>query len=94
MIDVDGEGELLIDAFIKGCMRLSGQAQSKDILEVLIAASSLGRDLIGLEDRVLQIQHRTKQLDLKTETMVQQADDMFSDPKIFNRMMRMKIDID
>mmetsp|Transcript_19132 Transcript_19132/g.47830 ORF Transcript_19132/g.47830 Transcript_19132/m.47830 type:complete len:481 (+) Transcript_19132:751-2193(+) len=94
LIDVDGEGELLIDAFIKGCMRLSGQAQSKDILEVLIAASSLGRDLIGLEDRVLQIQHRTKQLDLKTETMVQQADDMFSDPKIFNRMMRMKIDID
>ncbi|CAD7926248.1 unnamed protein product [Amoebophrya sp. A120] len=94
LIDVDGEGELLIDAFIKGCMRLSGQAQSKDILEVLIAASSLGRDLMGLEDRILQIQQRTQQLDLKTETMVRQADDMFADPKVFNRMMRMKIDID
>ncbi|CAD7962108.1 unnamed protein product [Amoebophrya sp. A25] len=94
LIDVDGLGELAIDSFIKGCMRLSGQAQSKDILEVLIAASTLGRDLMMLEDRILQIQQRTRELDLKTETMTRQADDMFSDPKVFNRMMRMKIDID
>ena len=52
LIDVEGKGELDIESFIKGCMRLSGQAQSKDILEVLINVGTLGKHLTQLEEKV------------------------------------------
>jgi len=81
LLDVDCQGELDIDTFVKGCVRLSGQAASKDIIELLVWVDTLGKQLTGLEDKILLIQERTGELDRKTEKMASQAVEMFADPK-------------
>lgn len=58
-------------------MRISGDASSKDMLEVLINAAGLGRKLESLEDKILLIQEKTALLDHKTIKMGQQAEEMF-----------------
>jgi len=88
LLDVESQGELDIDTFIKGCMRLSGQAASKDIIELLVWIDNLGKQLTVLEDKILIIQERTLQLDRKTEKMAQQAVEMFSSNN------RMRVDVD
>jgi voltage-gated sodium channel len=90
LMDVENRGELDIEQFIRGCMRLGGQAQSKDILEVLITVGLLGKHLTTLEEKILMVQTKTMALDVKTETMVNQAHTMFANARQYNK----KLDLD
>ena len=82
LLDVDGVGELDLEVFIKGCMRLSGEAQSKDILETMINLNTLGERLTCLEEKVLLVQEKVAGLNFKTETMMNQAEKIFADPEV------------
>merc|ERR1711934_390605 len=42
LLDVDNSGEISIDEFISGCMRIKGTAKSKDILALQIMIDALG----------------------------------------------------
>jgi hypothetical protein len=43
-------------------MRISGEASSKDMLEVCINAASLGKRLDQLEDKIVRIANKTNVL--------------------------------
>lgn len=47
LIDVGQTGEIDLEMFIKGCVRLSGQAQSRDMLELLVCVSDPTSTYIG-----------------------------------------------
>ena len=47
-----------------------------------------------LEEKILLIEEKTSKLDDKTALMVEQAEEMFSDQRVYNRMKRMKVEID
>ena len=41
MLDQDGTGEVSIDEFFKGCVRLKGQAHGKDMVQVAVGLSNV-----------------------------------------------------
>ena len=50
VLDHDGSGELSVDEFIGGCVRLKGNAKSKDLLAVQISVEGLAKRLDLLEE--------------------------------------------
>jgi hypothetical protein len=58
-------------------MRITGEASSKDMLEVCINAAGLGRRLDALEDKILNMQEKTNVLNSRTQRMTRQAAELF-----------------
>jgi hypothetical protein len=50
VLDGDGSGELSVEEFIGGCIRLKGPARSKDLLAVQICIESLSEKLETIEE--------------------------------------------
>mmetsp|Transcript_72368 Transcript_72368/g.192930 ORF Transcript_72368/g.192930 Transcript_72368/m.192930 type:complete len:453 (-) Transcript_72368:97-1455(-) len=80
VLDHDGSGELSVDEFIGGCVRLKGNAKSKDLLAVQISVESLGKRLDWLEEKLEASENKIISLDTKTLKMEKQARQIFSDP--------------
>ena len=51
-------------------------------------------DTLDFCSQILLIEEKTSRLDDKTALMVEQAAEMFSDQRVFNRMKRMKVELD
>jgi len=81
LLDVEQDGELTTDEFIEGCMRMKGQAKSKDLLEVQISVDILGRRLKTLDEKLGEATDRVQILDSKTRRMVTQAEQVFLSPR-------------
>merc|ERR1712178_514829 len=82
---VEDPGELSIDEFISGCMRLKGAAKSKDLLAVQISVESLGKRLSLLDDKLALSGEKIALLDSKTKKMASQAEQVFLDPRELKR---------
>jgi voltage-gated sodium channel len=74
LLDVDQSGELSIDEFISGCMRIKGNARSKDLLAVQIAVDTLGSKFSDLNhaletagDKIMKLDERTAEMMMKCE---------------------------
>lgn len=52
LLDSDNTGEVSIDAFVKGCVKLKGSAKSIDMQTLLIQTKSMSEDLRKLSRRV------------------------------------------
>lgn len=88
LLDVERSGELDLEQFLKGCTKMQGEAQSKDLLEVLVGVTQLGKQLDLLEEKVVIMHHKATQLDSKTENIVRRATEMFSDPARMKKLQR------
>lgn len=78
LLDVDQSGELTIEEFINGCMRLKGDAKSKDLLMVQVGVEQLARHLALLDEKSQLAQDKIGILDRKTQKMAKQTRDMFA----------------
>lgn len=88
LLDVDGSGCLSIDEFIGGCMRLKGQAKSKDLLQVRVAVETLGKHLSFLENVLELGDERLMLLDSRTQNMIRQAEEVFLDARELKKRAR------
>jgi len=80
LLDTDRSGSISIQSFIKGCMRLKGDAKSKDLLEVQINVEALGKDLALLDEKFGLANVKIRILAKKTKKMAKQSAQMFADP--------------
>ncbi|EEQ99080.1 hypothetical protein Pmar_PMAR019728 [Perkinsus marinus ATCC 50983] len=80
VLDYDGSGELSVDEFIGGCVRMKGLAQSKDLLAVQVSMEALGKRLDELEGYLVDSEKKVFNLERKTKRMVVEAMEFF-DPK-------------
>merc|ERR1712167_552507 len=69
ILDHDGSGELSVDEFIGGCMRLKGSAKSKDLLAVQISCQTLSKKMNLLVEKLDIAAEKTALLDSKTQRM-------------------------
>merc|ERR1711871_1460342 len=77
LLDVDQSGELSIDEFISGCMRIKGNAKSKDLLAVQVAVDTLGSKFADLSASLETAGNKIWQLDERTAKMMQKWEKVF-----------------
>merc|ERR1712118_259556 len=77
LLDVDSSGELSIDEFISGCMRIKGNAKSKDLLAVQIAVDTLGSKFGDLSQALETAGNKIMQLDERTAEMMMKCEKVF-----------------
>jgi voltage-gated sodium channel len=77
ILDHDGSGELSVDEFIGGCIRLKGNAKSKDLLAVQVNIQAMAQRLETLELQFDQCVDKVNQLQNLTESMVKEAENVF-----------------
>jgi len=77
LLDVDQSGELSIDEFISGCMRIKGNAKSKDLLAVQIAVDTLGTKFQELSHALETSSEKIMQLDEMTAEMMIKCERVF-----------------
>lgn len=94
LLDIDNVGELELDTFMKGCMRLAGDAMSKDLLEVLISVGNLGKRIHTLEEKIIMVQEKTTALDMKTARILKEAKQFFGDGVAHQNAMKKALGID
>lgn len=69
ILDADGEGSLSIDEFIGGCLRLKGEAKSKDLLAVQMSVECLAQIIDDAEASLTMNEQRMQVLDKITLQM-------------------------
>eukprot|EP00746_Dinoflagellata_sp_MGD_P000469 gnl/MRDRNA2_/MRDRNA2_100833_c0_seq1.p1 gnl/MRDRNA2_/MRDRNA2_100833_c0~~gnl/MRDRNA2_/MRDRNA2_100833_c0_seq1.p1 ORF type:complete len:439 (+),score=70.39 gnl/MRDRNA2_/MRDRNA2_100833_c0_seq1:179-1495(+) len=77
LLDVDNSGEISIDEFISGCMRIKGTAKSKDILALQIMIDSLGSKMSDLANALDTNSDKINQLDGMTAKMLVKSEQVF-----------------
>lgn len=77
LLDVDQSGELSIDEFISGCMRIKGNAKSKDLLAVQIAVDTLGSKFQDLSFALETAGNKIWKLDERTAEMMEKCEKVF-----------------
>lgn len=74
ILDHDGSGELSVEEFIGGCVRLKGPAKSKDLLAVQMNLVSLIERLDTIELQFGQIGERIRNVDSKLKLILEEAE--------------------
>lgn len=69
VLDADGSGSLSVDEFIGGCLRLKGNAKSKDLLAVQISVESMAKRIDSLEALLKENEKKMDTLDKATIQM-------------------------
>jgi len=77
LLDIDNSGELSIDEFISGCMRIKGAAKSKDLLAVQIAVDTLGTKFSELNQIIESAGDLIMALDTRTRDMMAGSERVF-----------------
>ncbi len=58
LLDADGSGEITIDEFRKGCLKLQGTAKSKEMIKLAVHVSTYNSNLDDMQD-AMEEQNRT-----------------------------------
>ena len=78
ILDHDGSGELSVEEFIGGCIRLKGPAKSKDLLSVQVSIQALAERLETLEFQLSQSEASVQLLEAKSKAMLDEAKTIFA----------------
>lgn len=70
-------GELTIDEFLQGSLKMKGQGQSKDVYAVRMAITQLKETFADFEDEVEEINSKVSRLEGSMRTVFQQAEQIF-----------------
>lgn len=85
LLDYDESGELSIDEFITGCIRMRGSANSKDLLVAQVAVDTMKRRYDSFESEMERCQKKIKKLQVTAKALISQGEHVFLDPGEFRR---------
>merc|ERR1719352_1687974 len=77
ILDYDNTGELSIDEFIAGCIRMKGSAKSKDLLAAQVAVDAMKRHYSLFEKEMEELQGKIALLDDTARALVYQGEHVF-----------------
>merc|ERR1719454_1453972 len=77
LLDFDNTGELSIDEFIAGCIRMKGTAKSKDLLAAQVAVDTMKRHYTYFESEIKELQSKIALLDNTARALVYQGEHVF-----------------
>jgi hypothetical protein len=61
LLDYDNTGELTIEEFIKGCLRMKGPAMSKDLLVAQVAIDGMAKQYQLFENELASFKKKTQE---------------------------------
>lgn len=85
LLDFDDTGELTIEEFITGCVRMKGQAKSKDLLVAQVAVDTMRRHYQEFEKELEAFQQKLKRLDVTARAIVGHGEHVFLDMREFRK---------
>jgi len=77
LLDFNNTGELSIDDFIAGCIRMKGVAKSKDLLAAQVAVDTMKRHYTFFEGEMRLLQKKIALLDDTSRALVYQGEHVF-----------------
>jgi len=77
LLDYDNSGELSIDEFIAGCIRMKGHAKSKDLLAAQVAVDTMKRHFTFFETEMKELTGKIALLDDTARALVYQGEHVF-----------------
>jgi voltage-gated sodium channel len=77
LLDYDNTGELSVDEFIAGCIRMKGTAKSKDLLAAQVAVDTMKRHYTFFEKEMKELQAKIALLDDTARALVYQGEHVF-----------------
>lgn len=80
LLDYDGKGELYIEDFITGCIRMKGQAKSKDLLVAQVAVNTLRGHFHVIEEEMAKFQVKIKRLQDTAAALLGHGEHVFLSP--------------
>jgi len=79
LLDYDESGELTIDEFIEGCLRMKGTAKSKDLLVAQVHLDSMKRHYNQFESELELLQSKLLKLDATARAITEHGERVFLD---------------
>mmetsp|Transcript_88174 Transcript_88174/g.222541 ORF Transcript_88174/g.222541 Transcript_88174/m.222541 type:complete len:572 (+) Transcript_88174:113-1828(+) len=79
LLDYDDSGELTIDEFITGCLRMKGTAKSKDLLVAQVALDCMKRHYNQFEKELTILQAKLQKLDATARAITDHGERVFLD---------------
>lgn len=77
LLDYADSGELSIDEFITGCIRMKGQAKSKDLLVAQVAIKDMGKDLDVFDAELERLHGKLRVLSETAKALAHQGEHVF-----------------
>jgi len=81
LLDYDDSGELTIEEFITGCIRMKGSAKSKDLLVAQVALDSMRRQYNLFEEELSTLRSKLARLDASTRALIDHGEHVFLDTR-------------
>merc|ERR1719382_416123 len=75
----DDRAELTIDEFITGCLRMKGNAKSKDLLVAQVALNCMKRHYNQFESELADLQKKLHKLDATARAITEHGERVFLD---------------
>jgi len=79
LLDYDDSGELTIDEFITGCLRMKGTAKSKDLLVAQVALDCMKKHYNTFEEELESLQLKLHRLDATARAITDHGERVFLD---------------
>jgi len=83
LLDYDDSGELTIDEFITGCIRMKGAAKSKDLLVAQVAIDSMKRHFAKFETEMARFQAKVSLLQESASAITGHGEHTFLEPRMY-----------
>lgn len=80
LLDYDNTGELTIEEFIKGCLRMKGPAMSKDLLVAQVALDGMAKQYKLFESELKEFKAKLQKLDGSARALANLGEKVFLDP--------------
>lgn len=81
LLDYDDSGELTIEEFITGCIRMKGSAKSKDLLVAQVALDSMRRQYNLFEEELDTLRGKLARLDASARALIDHGEHVFLDTR-------------
>jgi len=85
LLDYDDSGELTIEEFIAGCIRMKGQAKSKDLMEAQVAIDTMSKHFAQFDYELDKFTKKLWHLDATARALLDQGQHVFLDTREYNK---------
>jgi len=85
LLDYDDSGELSIDEFISGCLRMKGAAKSKDLLVAQVAVDQMKRSFDAFEEEMKTCHEKIEDLQRTTVRLIEQGELVFLNTREYRK---------
>jgi len=85
LLDYDDSGELSIDEFISGCLRMKGAAKSKDLLVAQVAVDQMKRSFDAFSEEMHTCHEKIEDLQRTTSRLIEQGELVFLNSREYRK---------